>query len=618
MKDKIREQIISANKAYRLGRPIMDDIDFDNLCEEYRDMISEEEWNEFRNSLHEETGKIKHPFVMGSLDKLKVEEPDNIFKWISSYVKSGEISVSAKIDGISCRIHYDGNGEFQSATTRGDGYHGIDITDKVKFIKGVPRLTALKNADVRGELVITNDDFENIKNILKNPRNACAGIMGQKTPDPNLLKYVSFICYEVMGGKIFKDTQFVILEKNGFCTSKNWIVDSRDVTIDEFTSWCKADYGYPTDGLVVSDIEYLAENEYRPKAQRAIKLSTKLSGISVLRDIDWSRPSKDGRMTPVGLIDPINLGGATISRVTLNNLDWIEANDLKIGSKVHVSRSNDVIPKIIDVENDGTEKAIQIPKKCPICGTELVVDGVDLRCPNDFCDSKKFIQVKNFIVKLGIKNVNLKTIENWDLDSIQALLDFKPDRNYKTQIHFSSDLNHKLFNTNEIDLFKSMNFRNVAEKTLDKIIDFYGYKALLDWADGEIDFQQTKIGYPQDVGQKTIDSFKKDGIKNINLVRLIMSDKRYAGKKYNEVEKTESISSNGKSVCFTGALETMTRKEASALAEKNGFTVASGVNKTLTYLVTNTPDSGSSKNRAAQKFGTKIITEKDFLAMCNR
>jgi NAD-dependent DNA ligase len=163
-----------------------------------------------------------------------------------------------------------------------------------------------------------------------------------------------------------------------------------------------------------------------------------------------------------------------------------------------------------------------------------------------------------------------------------------------------------------------MNFRNVAEKTLDKIIDFYGYKALLDWADGEIDFQQTKIGYPQDVGQKTIDSFKKDGIKNIGLVRLIMSDKRYAGKKYNEVEKTESISSNGKSVCFTGALETMTRKEASALAEKNGFTVAGGVSKTLSYLVTNTPDSGSSKNRAAQKFGTKIITEKDFLAMCNR
>ena len=314
--ENIASQIIEANKAYRLGRPIMDDLSFDELCEKYEKMVPKEKYDDFRNMLHEETGKISHPFVMGSLDKLKIEEPDSILKWIKEYVHSGKISISAKIDGISCRIHYDENGEFYSATTRGDGYSGIDVTDKVKFVKGIPK-TFSKNTDVRGELVITNADFIPLSATLKNPRNACAGIIGQKFANKDLLKHVSFISYEIMGGKIAKGFQFNILENNNFLVSRNWFIEVNNFDINEFKDWCLKDYGYPTDGLVMSDIDYFAEKEYRPKAQRAIKLSTKLSAISRLTSIDWSHPSKDGRITPVGIIDPVNIGGVTVSRVTL-------------------------------------------------------------------------------------------------------------------------------------------------------------------------------------------------------------------------------------------------------------------------------------------------------------
>ena len=138
----IREQIIEANKAYRLGRPVMTDQAFDDLCEAYEKTVSPEEYAAFRDSLHEETGKVSHPFIMGSLDKMKAEEPDKLLAWIAARVLpvAPVLSVSAKIDGISCRLHYE-KGRLASATTRGDGHSGTDITDKVKLVgHGVPRI----------------------------------------------------------------------------------------------------------------------------------------------------------------------------------------------------------------------------------------------------------------------------------------------------------------------------------------------------------------------------------------------------------------------------------------------------------------------------------------------
>ena len=623
----LKEQIVAANKAYRIGRPIMSDLEFDNLCEQYEKQVSKEEYDAFRNSLHEETGKVKHPFVMGSLDKLKIEEPEKIFDWIKKY-KIETLSVSAKVDGISCRLHYNKEGEFVSATTRGDGYAGVDITDKVKYVKGIPSLPYLKNEiDIRGELVITNEDFIPLAKTLKNPRNACAGIMGQKNADPELLKHVSFIAYEIMGGKIEKDVQLDILENHmGFNVVPHVELPLKDYVhlkdklkkILEF--WIKKDYGFPTDGIVVSDVLYKAEDEYRPKAQKAVKIANMFGAESVLLDVLWDKPSKNGRITPVGIIEPVDIDGATVTKVTLNNLDWMNQMNLKIGSHVTVVRSNGVIPKIIDVRNDGSEVAIKIPEVCPYCESKLERVGVDICCMNKDCSASGYARIRNFLERIGIKHVSLKTLENLGIENFVDLLAFKADKNYKVQVRFENDLYNALFGSDEVTVFKALPFKNVAEKTLTKIIDFYGWDWLnMKFGGDPSHFWDYKDGLPVGIGEKTLEAFEEYATSNFLILEKIMNDKRWHGKTFEQInnnKKDTDMKSTGKSVCFTGKLDTFTRKEASEFAEMHGFTVLNAVTKDLTYLVTNDTDSGSSKNRKAAQLGIKVINEKKFINLC--
>lgn len=160
--EELKSTILSANKAYRTGTPIMTDGEFDSLLEQLESAISSDEYSEFRDSLHEIKGKVKHPYILGSLDKLKAEEPALVKKFISSFITT-TLNISAKVDGISCRCHYE-NGKLISASTRGNGEFGEDLTDKIVHINRVPQYISIKDPiDVRGELVILNDDLKILK-----------------------------------------------------------------------------------------------------------------------------------------------------------------------------------------------------------------------------------------------------------------------------------------------------------------------------------------------------------------------------------------------------------------------------------------------------------------------
>ena len=627
---ELKEQIIAANKAYRIGRPIMSDIEFDNLCDQYEAQVSPEEWAEFRNSLHEETGKVKHPFVMGSLDKLKIEEPEKIGDWIRKY-NIEKLHVSAKIDGISCRIHYNAHGEFESATTRGDGWNGQDITDKVKYVNWVPKDICYsevfsKPFDVRGELVITDEYFAPLAETLKNPRNAAAGIMGQKFADPEMLKHVTFIAYEIMGGEIEKGDQMKCLYDMGFLIVDYGTLNAKEelemgTLFESLEKWIRADFGYPTDGIVVSDVHYKAEDVYRPKAQKAIKISNLLSAKSTLWDVVWENPSKNGRITPVGIIEPVDIGGATISRVTLNNIDWIHQMGLRIGSDIEIVRSNGVIPKIIKVESEGSED-IQLPEACPVCGSPLKMVGVDICCKNPGCGATGIARVLTFLRNLDIKHVSLKTLENLGITDFEKLIAFKADKNYKVQTRFENDLRNQMWTLSDVKLFKALPFRNVAEKTLDKIIDFYGW----DWLRYMFPYRaerfwEDKDGFPAGCGEKIMESFTESAVDNFIILDKFLNDSRWTGKKFDQEEakmQKELMDRFFGSVCFTGKLENFSRKEAAAFAEKHGFTVLSGVSNGLSYLVTNDKDSGSSKNKKAAQLGVKVISEQEFIDLCQK
>jgi len=617
-KDDIKNKIVSANSAYRSGTPIMSDQTFDDLCDEYQKLVSEDEWNAFRDSLHEVKGKVKHPFIMGSLDKLKYEEPETVKQFIDKYCSW--LNVSAKVDGISCRLHYD-NGQLTSATTRGNGEFGEDITDKIDFVKFVPerlgtgKLAAkYKNIDIRGELVILKDDFAKMSGYA-NARNACAGIMNRKDFNRKDVAYVSFIAYTILGKEFDKEEQFALLKAWGFNTAWNetfrpyYFKDKKLDVVEELFKYASQDFEYDTDGLVICDGHYKNEDKYRPDSCKAFKINQLIAETTIV-DVVWEGPSKNGVMVPVAILEPVELGGATISRCSLYNHDFICKMKLMYGSRVKLMRSGDVIPKIVEVlENDGKLlTTIEVPTECPICGSSLDFSGVNPKCVNPQCEDKLLHQTVDFIKRLGVKSASEATLEKFNIKNIPDLLTFRANPKYKSEVKLESELLSKVFSRSKQELLAAMNFEDLGETLINKIVDFYGYD--------NIEAGKPYVCLPPGVGELTLQKFKDKILENLEYVNKFINDSRY---NYLEVTGNDSanIQKNGMSVCFTGKLNTMSRSKASKLAEDNGFEVRGGVNKGLTYLVTNDPNSGSSKNRKAKELGTKVITEDEFLKLCN-
>lgn len=363
MKDLINK-VKEANEAYRAGNPLMSDQEYDDLLESLKSRMDEDEYEAFVATLNEGTieknidGKVKHPFIMGSLEKLKNEEPEVVKKWLKENIKTA-LSVSAKVDGISSRAEYR-NGKLVSLTTRGDGYFGQDITSKAKYIKGLPSVLphgAWDNftGSIRGELVIMREDFETIKDKYANPRNACAGIMNRKDNDKKFNEFearlVSFVPYTILGNQYAKSEQFGLLEDVGFNVAWNVLIDKEgidDTIVDWLFKTAQDELPYETDGLVICDSEWRNEDKYRPDGCKAFKINQGV-GVTTLIDIDWGTPSANGKFTPVGILDPIQLCGTTVKRVTLNNISYIEKLGIEVGKKLRIRKSGDIIPQVLEV-----------------------------------------------------------------------------------------------------------------------------------------------------------------------------------------------------------------------------------------------------------------------------
>lgn len=364
MNNLVKDKVIEANAAYRAGNPILSDQDYDDLLESLKASMSESEYEDFVNSLNEGQiernvdGKVKHPFIMGSLTKLKAEEPEEVKKWIAENITTS-MSVSAKVDGISSRASYV-NGRLVSLTTRGDGYFGLDITSKAKYIKGLPQTIPYGVWDnftgsIRGELVIMRSDFEGIKDKYANPRNACAGIMNRKDGDKKFneseARLVSFVPYTVLGNQYVKEEQFGFLEDAGFNVAKHITIAKSDIgddIVDVLFAEASTVHAYETDGLVICDNEWRNEDKYRPDGCKAFKINQSIGTTKVI-GFDWGTPSANGKFCPVALLEPIQLAGTTVKRVTCCNISYLERMGIEIGKTVKVRKSGEIIPQIIEV-----------------------------------------------------------------------------------------------------------------------------------------------------------------------------------------------------------------------------------------------------------------------------
>lgn len=355
--NELKTKILSANAAYRAGNPIMEDQVFDDLCDELQKQLPEDEWTKFRSTLFETAGKVKHPYAMGSLAKYKYEEPATVCAWINEHI-SNALNISAKVDGISCRLHYE-NGKLVSATTRGDGTKGENITDKIFKVKRIPRtINVPGTVDIRGELVMLDSDFEDYADKYANPRNFTAGVMGRKEVTDEVSK-ISFVAYTIFGDKYTKAEQFKILEDNGFLTAwhKSFTIAELQIKTakgfqnfnDELRGYVKQILPYGTDGLVLSDDDYRNEDVLIPENQIAFKVNESAAETTLI-DIQWTGPSKDGKFVPVGILEPVEIAGTIVSKVSLYNIDFVTKNEVLPGKKVRVIKSGEIIPKLIEVD----------------------------------------------------------------------------------------------------------------------------------------------------------------------------------------------------------------------------------------------------------------------------
>lgn len=608
--------------SYYNGQPEVSDEVYDKKEEEIINRLNlENPTHEFLKEIGSPTPndgvwpKFKHPTTMGSLGKARSEKVvEDFTNWATD--KDNSFHLSEKIDGCTIVAVYK-NGELITLATRGDGTIGDDITKNAKDFKNFPlKLKEPLNCIFRGEATIRVSDFKKYGTGFKNPRNATSGKL-RDTGKDSLKEQVNFWWFEVISceGRTFKEwgEHFSLFNKLGLNTPNNWDVstDSLWEIYKTYVESARQDLDYWIDGLVcrVSNIhqfEELGVVGNHPKGAIALKFpqiakETSIIGCEINRGLQ-------GRFTPVAIIAPVEIDGTLISRATLNNYDWIKEKDLAIGDTVEIIKGGDIIPKIIKKTKNGAARTIiSEPTICDVCNAPLKKFGAYLECDNELCEGQAYGLMLKWVTTLDIKGLGpaqLKKLINCGITDPA-----------------------KLHSVTETEIAEALNSEVLAEK-IKRALDSKK-NTTLTLLLGGLNIQSLGMTNAQRLATKfkNIENLletTKEEIAAIDGIGSVNSDKIYNGlqtKKdlIQEISKTINIKKSdngkltGKSFCITGVLSSgKTRKELVEVIETNGGEVKNDVGRGLTYLITDSPNSGSSKNQKADKYGVLKITEKEF------
>jgi DNA ligase (NAD+) len=625
--NELEAEIKRHQKLYYNGEPKISDEEFDALWDELESL---DPGNPLLKAVgtdrSERWPKSPHRMTMGSLSK--ATDPESFLAWAAK-VQYPLYLVQYKLDGASMELQYD-EGHFVRGVTRGDGVIGDDITPNVAKMNGVPKeLPEPFTGAVRGEVLMSRRMHDAKYADKANCRNAANGLMKRK--DGVGAEDLDIICYDAVSslatGTPFDTERKKIawLERMGFkvvptveCESPEAVIAYRAKIMD-----IRPDLEYDIDGLVVKGdrIDREDASKLRPELQIAFKFSPE-EAVTTLREVEWSESG--ATVTPIGIVEPVRLAGTTVQRANLANPDMIRSMDLRIGSKVVITKRGEIIPKIESlVENPPDAVQIEIPTHCSLCSAELIDEGTSLYCPNPACPGKAYHRLEKWLSVIDIK----------DLGS--ALLKRLFDSGKVTRIP-------DLYRLSVQDLLA---FERMGEKSAQKIIRNVHARNEVSLSDFIAGFDIEGIGVLMAdkliaAGIDTLDKLfaaspsdfeKIDGFAEITArslydgLRVVEKDMReLAEQGYVRIlpaarsSGEEAAGVAGKSFCFTGELESIKRSEAEKLVRAAGGTVKSSVTKDLDYLVTNDPTSGSEKNRKAQEFSIPVIDETQFLALLGR
>lgn len=564
-----------------------------------------------------------------------------------------EYCVEPKFDGASLSLVYEGDKLVRGAT-RGDGVQGDDITPNVRQIRTIP-LTAnfskygLQTVEIRGEVLITKQNFQLFNEALAeqgiqplaNPRNAAAGSLRIKDPlevsRRRLEAFTYQISYTTTTGPGAREPRthseaLQLLWEQGFRSPMRELKVLKG--IQAVIDYCndfeahRDDLPYEIDGMVIKVNEFalhdkLGMTTHHPRWAIAYKFKARQATSKLLR-VEY-QVGRTGNIGPVAKIEPVSIGGVTVSSVSLFNEDVIREKDLRIGDTVLVERAGDVIPYIVkslhEVRN-GTEQPIVFPANCPACGDELyrAEEEAAWRCTNINCSAQVLERLMHFASKdamdiRGLGDANIRKF--YELGWLKSIADVY-------RLPFGEIGKLEGFGKKSID-----NLRSAIEKSkaqpLHRLLFALGIrfvgetmaKTLAHAVHHLLDLQQfstEQLLALEDVGPKVASSvqqfFANDD--NIALVKELES----LGLQLQNEQKTHASGGNleGLSFLFTGTLAKLKRSEAEGMVEANGGTIVSGVSSKLSYLVVG-EDAGSKLEKAKKITSIRIISEDEFLKM---
>ena len=653
LREKIRHH---EYRYYVLDAPEITDAEFDQLMNELKQLevqnpllvVPDSPTQRVGGKPREGFGKARHSSPMLSLDNTYSE--DELRNWERRvHELSGRQDIQyvceLKLDGMSLALRYE-DGKLVRGITRGDGTTGEDVTLNVRTVRSIPLSIPkdkLKQAgipqdfEVRGEMLMPlaafkkmNDEREQ-KGLSQfaNPRNATAGTVRQLEPSVTAERRLDYFAYILLeNGRTYFDRHWETL--NAIAAAGFKVNPHRRLTNNIEEVWAfigewegkRESLRYEIDGIVIKVDRTALQDElgYTGKAPRwaiAYKYAAR-AGITRIEDI-LVQVGRTGKLTPVAALKPVPIGGTTVSRATLHNLDEIERLGVKIGDWVEVERGGDVIPKVTRVVEDrdhprGQEK-FHMPENCPVCGTHVVrSEGeVDYRCVNANCPAKLRETILHFASRgvmnidgLGdalvnqlsdrglVKNVaDIYKLTKADLLELERMGE-KSAQNVLAEIESSKKLPLER-------VIYGLGIRFVGERTAQFLAEHFGSMEDLMSA-GEAQLEEVNEVGPR-IAQSIREFFEEP--RNRELVkRLQLAGLNFTGKK-----KQRGTQLAGKTFVLTGTLAHYSRAEAKQLIEDAGGRVSGSVSKKTDYVVAGT-DAGS-KLEKAKELEVKVIAEKD-------
>lgn len=580
--------------------------------------------------------KHKHIERLYSLDKATTEEEIYAFdKRINKDGQDIDYTVEYKFDGLTICITYE-DGKFIRATTRGNGVEGEDVTAQVLTIKSFPLCIDYKGTlEVQGEAIMRLSVLEKYNETadepLKNARNAAAGAIRNLDPKVTEKRKVEIMFYNVnymSDGELKSQTECVeFLRENGFKVHPFL----REVTgvkavlsaIKEVENTRK-NLDILTDGAVVKVNDFslrkkLGATDKFPRWAIAFKFEAE-EVTTILKRVKW-QVGRTGKLTPLGIVEPVVLAGATVRKATLNNYGDIIRKKIKKGARVLIRRSNEVIPEILGTtEVFANCKDIEKPTVCPFCGTSLIENGANLFCPNQTCKPRVVAKLSNFASKngmnidgfsektaallfdeFGVKNYS--DLYNLDKTKIRALEGFK---DAKTENLFSAVEKSKKVSL--ANFIFALGIDTVGKKTAKDLAESFGSFSALASASKE---RLTEIPDVGEVMAECIFNYFSDE-KNAAEIKALTE----SGVTVDDCAKKERKGVfSGEKVVLTGTLSQYKRDDAAKIIEELGGEVLGSVSKNTTMVLAG--ENAGSKLDKAKALGIKIIDEETFKSLIN-